>query len=415
MRPFSSKDQRLRRGVRRKTYNMATGDLKGNLRKIEQGLRLLNYPRDVDYPGLAKGNPSAFLPIINYCFTSFSTYVTELLVESDVELMGKNDLRFIDAIYKLLRDQFHYKPVVSKQQFLQYGFAERKIQIVCDIISLVYKRHKDLRNRNKAKSQTRKKIHSVKSQPQGNFSDNIGSATFSTMDFQEKPKIERHLSKLDVRIPEEIIQEVLEKEDEIILSTDDLEEEIIQNNDVLEAEIIHDDDVLDDVPEPIVADNSNQLKELKSQLAELQEKLNKLSWMEEKLQILEDKLQGKVVVDEKEWNNLLSRVLLLETQLLLQSKKADISAEFNSVNEENTSSRNTTPASSDPEKVEQPESLHLSSGYNSLLSTDQSPKAAVVNGNLTEVSKETTIQRMERISKMIEETSELLKTSSNTS
>lgn len=70
-----------------------------------------------------------------------------------------------------------------------------------------------------------------------------------------------------------------------------------------------------------MADNSNQLKELKSQLAELQEKLNKLSWIEEKLQILEDKLQGKVVVDKEEWNNLLSRVLLLETQLLLQSKK----------------------------------------------------------------------------------------------
>lgn len=35
---------------RRITFGiMATGDLNGSLRKIEQGLRLLNYPRDVDY------------------------------------------------------------------------------------------------------------------------------------------------------------------------------------------------------------------------------------------------------------------------------------------------------------------------------------------------------------------------------
>lgn len=68
-------------------------------------------------------------------------------------------------------------------------------------------------------------------------------------------------------------------------------------------------------------ETTNEIQELQSQLDELQEKLNKLDWVEEKLQALEDKLQGKVVIDEKEWNNLLSRVLLLETQLLLQSKK----------------------------------------------------------------------------------------------
>lgn len=30
---------------------MATGDLKGNLHKIEQKLRVINYPSDVDYTG----------------------------------------------------------------------------------------------------------------------------------------------------------------------------------------------------------------------------------------------------------------------------------------------------------------------------------------------------------------------------
>jgi len=70
----------------------------------------------------------------------------------------------------------------------------------------------------------------------------------------------------------------------------------------------------------VIEDNS-QMEFLRSQLADCQEKLHKLDWMEDKLRVLEERLIGKVIIDEKDWNNLLSRVLLLETELLLQSKK----------------------------------------------------------------------------------------------
>ncbi|XP_030419039.1 centrosomal protein of 44 kDa isoform X5 [Gopherus evgoodei] len=275
---------------------MATGDLKGSLRKLEQGLRLLNYPRDVDYTGSSlKGDPAAFLPIISYSFTSFSTYIAELLVESDVELTAKSDLRFIEAIYK-------------------------------------------------------------------------------------KPQVERH--------PDSEVN--VHGYNTAIPVDEDSEEESCVADDVLEV-----------VREQATEDNS-QIELLKSQLAECQEKLHKLNWMEDKLHVLEEKLKGKVIIDEKDWNNLLSRVLLLETELLLQSKKSDLSTEFNNMSEDHTSSRNMTPISPDIErKEEMPESLHQSSGYSSLLSTDPSPKAATINYHgLTEISKETTRQRMERISKI---------------
>ncbi|CAM5108364.1 unnamed protein product [Eretmochelys imbricata] len=375
---------------------MATGDLKGSLRKLEQGLRLLNYPREVDYTGsFVKGDAAAFLPIISYSFTSFSTYIAELLVESDVELTAKSDLRFIEAIYKLLRDQFQYKPVLTKQQFLQCGFAERKIQIVCDIISAVMKKHKELSNMNKAKSQTRKKNRSLKSESQANCEKLLADPVCRTVISQQKPQVERHPdNEVNVHVYETAIPVDGDSEEESCVS----------------------DDVLEVVCEQATEDHS-QMELLKSQLADCQEKLHKLSWMEDKLHILEDRLQGKVIIDEKDWNNLLSRVLLLETELMLQSKKSDLSTEFNNMSEDHTSSRNMTPVSPDIErKEEMPESLHQSSGYSSLLSTDPSPKAATINYHgLTEISKETTRQRMERISKMIEETSELLKNSSNTS
>ncbi|NXW20161.1 CEP44 protein, partial [Circaetus pectoralis] len=372
---------------------MATGDLKGSLRKIEQGLRLLNYPRDVDYTVLVKGDPAAFLPIISYSFTSFSTCIAELLVKCNVELTAKSDLRFIEAIYKLLRDQFQYKPILTKQQFLQFGFAERKMQIVCDIINCVVKKHKELSNLNKVKSQTRKKLRSFKYEVWSNCDNVLADPSGSGLNSKQKPQVERHSG-----------NEV----------NGDLHPLPLPAQGGNEEELYLDRDVVEVKCEQVIEDNS-QIELLKSQLADCQEKLHKLDWMEDKLCVLEEKLKGKVIIDEKDWNNLLSRVLLLETELLLQSKKRDLPTEFSNVSQECTSSR--IPVSPGTErKEEMPESLHQWSGYSSLLSTDPSPKAMTINPyDLTDVSKETTRQRMERISKIIEETSELLKTSSNTS
>ncbi|NXT59772.1 CEP44 protein, partial [Chaetops frenatus] len=294
---------------------MATGDLNGSLRKVEQGLRLLNYPRDVDYTVLVRGDPAAFLPIISYCFTSFSTCIAELLVKCDVELTAKSDLRFIEAVYKFLRDQFQYKPILTKEQFLQVGFAERKMQIVCDIINCVVKKHKELSNSSKVKSQMRKKIRPFKFEAWPNcgkdLADPSGSALnsqkqcvgficfFVFLHTQKKPLVERHSG-----------NEV----------SGDLHPLPLPAQGGNEEELCLDYDIVEVKCEQVIEDNS-QIDFLKSQLADFQEKLHKLDWMEDKLRILEEKLQGKVIIDEKDWNNLLNRVLLLETELLLQSKK----------------------------------------------------------------------------------------------
>ena len=55
-------------------------------------------------------------------------------------------------------------------------------------------------------------------------------------------------------------------------------------------------------------------------LAECQEKLRKLTCLENRLDSLETKMKGKVMVNEKTWTNLLSRVTLLETEMLLSKK-----------------------------------------------------------------------------------------------
>ncbi|XP_029432700.1 centrosomal protein of 44 kDa isoform X2 [Rhinatrema bivittatum] len=378
---------------------MATGDVKGCLRKLEQGLRLLNYPRDVDYTGLVKGDPAASLPIINYAFSSYSNYIAEILVDSVAGFTAKSDLRFIEAIYKVLRDQFQYKPILTKQQFLQFGFAERKIQLVCDIIKFVMKKHKELSTLDKAKSQPKKKTSSSKDDLETKcepfFTEPI---QVQALLHTKKPLVERHLGS-------EIAVQLLH--DAASPSADEDREQSVASHDNFEAKC-----------ELMDIEYKAQIELLNVQLAECQEKLQKVNWMENKLNSLEERMKGKVIVDEKDWNNLLSRVVLLETELLLKSKKNDLSSDFNSMSEERTSSRTMNPVSLDIETKEAlPESLHhQSSGYSSLLSTDASPKAMTINySGLTDISKETTRQRMERLNKMIEETSDLLKYASSTS
>ncbi|XP_078288240.1 centrosomal protein of 44 kDa isoform X2 [Rhinoraja longicauda] len=372
---------------------MTTGDLRGSLRKLEQGLRSLNYPQDIDCNGLAKGNPAAFLPIVSYAFTSYSTYVTEQLIASGVELAGKNDTRFLDAVYKVLRDEFQYKPLLLKDQFLHCGFAERKIQLLCDIISIVTKRHKDLIRFNKTKTHSSNNSHyPVKVSAQLKYETFIPDTLPCEPNEKVKPLVERHLPNDDITT---------------FCFSSSPENEIFEDKPL----------VLREYTEPPISHEALEITMLKQQIAKCQEKLQVLDVIQSKLQALECSTAGKVIIDARDWNNLLSRVVLLETQLLLHSKKNELSSDSISGNDEYTSCQITSHNSSDKElRVETPESLsHQSSGYNSLLSADESPKATCINSlSLTEVTKSHAVKyKVERISKMIEETSELLKCTEN--
>ncbi|XP_078222375.1 centrosomal protein of 44 kDa isoform X9 [Callithrix jacchus] len=311
---------------------MATGDLKRSLRNLEQVLRLLNYPEEVDCVGLIKGDTAASLPIISYSFTSYSPYVTELIMESNVELIAKNDLRFIDAVYKLLRDQFNYKPILTKKQFIQCGFAERKIQIVCDILNCVMKKHKELSSLQKIPSQQRKKISSAKSEPP--LSNDKISAEAIGIDItgrlitsgKKKAVVIRHLYIEDnVNIPEDTLSAVTEVNEAVTAS--DLNAAEIKMPEIKVPEIEAERQDISVNPE---------ITALQTMLAECQENLKKLTLIEKRLDCLEQKMKGKVMVDEKTWTNLLSRVTLLETEMLL-SKKSD---EFNEISEDYTSCSN---------------------------------------------------------------------------
>ncbi|XP_008703278.1 centrosomal protein of 44 kDa isoform X1 [Ursus maritimus] len=384
---------------------MATGDLKRSLRNLEQVLRSLNYPQEVDCVGLVKGDTAASLPIISYSLTSYSPYVAELLMESNIELIAKNDLRFIDTVYKLLRDQFNYKPILTKKQFLQCGFAEWKIQIICDILNCVMKKHKELSSLEKIPSQQRKKISSVKSEPSSSTektsTEPVGidiTGRFMTSG-KKKAVVIRHLYNEDgVNIPEDTISTVTDVSEAFDVCA--LKTTAVTVPEVTFPEIKSEQQDVKISPE---------ITALQTMLAECQEKLQKLTLVESRLDSLEEKMKGKVMVNEKIWTNLLSRVTLLETEMLL-SKKNNEYVNFSEMNEDYESSNDMDILNPGREsKAERQTSVPLSSGY-STVSSDSTPRTSTGSYcGLKENSEETTIQKMERMKKMFEETAELLK------
>ncbi|XP_040598199.1 centrosomal protein of 44 kDa isoform X3 [Mesocricetus auratus] len=351
---------------------MATGDLKRSLRKLEQVLRLLNYPNDVDYVGLMKGDTAASLPIISYSLTSYSPYVSELLMESNVELLAKNDVRFTDTVYKLLRDQFDYKPILTKKQFIQSGFAEWKIQIVCDILNYVMKKHKELIGSDKTSSCQRKKNVSEKQEPCSSSenppAEAIGidiTGRFLTSG-KKKAVVIRHLYTEDsVDVTEGTVCST-----EVSEGCDDSEGK--------SSEVMIADEQTSEVKAELKDGCDNpEIIALQIALAECQEKLKKLAWVERKLECLEATTKGKVMVDEKDWNNLLSRVTLLETEMLL-SKKNEC-RELNAASEDYDSVSGTNVLPFDKKySVGAPTSTYRSSGY-STVSPDSTPRGSTVH------------------------------------
>ncbi|CAF1517157.1 unnamed protein product [Adineta ricciae] len=123
---------------------LSTGDVQNYLRKLQTELRFIKF-RDVDYKSLQTGNPCELLKIYHYVFLDYNPlFAKSLLDKCGCDFYGKTDSHFVDTMYKALRDHFSYKPPITKEQFFTTGFAERKLQMACDVIVLVRQECKEI-------------------------------------------------------------------------------------------------------------------------------------------------------------------------------------------------------------------------------------------------------------------------------
>ncbi|KAF1395669.1 hypothetical protein PFLUV_G00014010 [Perca fluviatilis] len=287
---------------------LSSGDVHGCLRKLETLLRLIKYPGYVDYNGLSKGDPSAFLPIVSFTFTSFSPPFAKQLLEAGLELTGKTDLRFTDTLYKVLRDIFHYKPILTKQQFLQWGFSLRKISVICDIINLVLQKHNQLKK--------------PKVRCPASHKDDRGEAHPTVADadtVSERPFVVNHAENCSTSHTDSTNfshAEAFSSHYETYTSHNEVHSSNSPGNGFKELAGREEDK--DNIL--YSSEVEGRLSALEAQLGGLLSGLDRLSILEKRLEELDkprntDKNEGQVITISREsWENLMSRVLLLETK-----------------------------------------------------------------------------------------------------
>ncbi|XP_068582746.1 centrosomal protein of 44 kDa isoform X1 [Cebidichthys violaceus] len=288
----------------------STGDVQGCLRKLETLLRAIKYPGYVDYNGLSKGDPSAFLPIVSFTLTSFSPPFAKQLMEAGLELTGKTDLRFTDTLYKVLRDIFHYKPILTKQQFLQCGFSQRKISVICDIINLVLKKHNQLK-KPRVRCPASHKDDRGEAHPTLTDADTVSERPFFVNRVENSSTFPKNSSNA----------EEFSSHDVTCTSHNEVYSSNSPGNGITELAGREEDK--DNIL--YSSEVEGRLSALEAQLGSLLSGMVRLNILEKLLEKLDkhritNKNEGEVITISREsWENLMSRVLLLETKLDLSN------------------------------------------------------------------------------------------------
>lgn len=115
--------------------------------RLREELRRARYDGAVDLDALASGHPRGFLPLLHFALLGASLPVARWIAERGYMLSTATDERFVEAVHRLLRDDFSYRPQLTVQQLLSDRFAQKKVLLVIDVLRLCSAKHAALRPR----------------------------------------------------------------------------------------------------------------------------------------------------------------------------------------------------------------------------------------------------------------------------
>ncbi|XP_062850830.1 centrosomal protein of 44 kDa isoform X2 [Trichomycterus rosablanca] len=252
---------------------------------------------------------------VSYTLTSFSSTVAEHLVEHSVELTGRNDLSFVESVYKVLRDLFSYKPLLTKQQFLQFGFAERKMGLLCDIIGLVLDKHRQLTKGTKVVSPLRRRTLSRSD------SKTVERLTPKETQRASTQRVVRSKSLVERHVGSSVSAQVSAQ---FSFSSDEPQQQDERDEDEEEQKRDH------ITPQPAAHPECVSESVLRAVEAGLQECVcrlqQQLNMLDARVQALEKNTSGIICIERSVWQELENRVLLLETGLALTQAQDPVRA-----------------------------------------------------------------------------------------
>ena len=120
------------------------GDVANGLEKLRVELRRWRHDGELRLTELATGDPAGFLPLLHFVLLQASVEIARWIVHTGYELTAKSDLRFVETVYRLARQELNYNPILTSKQFFATGFAERKLQMLTELSALCRSKHADL-------------------------------------------------------------------------------------------------------------------------------------------------------------------------------------------------------------------------------------------------------------------------------
>ncbi|KAM3131026.1 hypothetical protein pb186bvf_016838 [Paramecium bursaria] len=115
-------------------------DIQNQSERLKQLLRKVEYTEKLNFEQLQQSNPTSFLRIMHFILIDYSNEFYKSIIQNGYELYSKNDLRFVEQVYKYLNKELNYKPSINICQFLSEQYLEHKIIMIADLISEVLKR-----------------------------------------------------------------------------------------------------------------------------------------------------------------------------------------------------------------------------------------------------------------------------------
>lgn len=112
---------------------MYSGDSKNSVEKARREIVKLKCCPQVDYDLLLKGNHEMFIGLYRFIFCDYSRKLSKHFLRLGYEMTGMPDRKFMETVYRIMRDVFEIRPSVTQAQFFSPGFGDRKMDMFANV------------------------------------------------------------------------------------------------------------------------------------------------------------------------------------------------------------------------------------------------------------------------------------------
>lgn len=113
------------------------------MEKLNKKLAKMKYPESsLKMADVQDRDPFIFLQILHFVMVNYNSQFYLEMLGKKYNLLALNDKAFLESVYKLMIQEFNYKPAVSIDQFsIQGAYVEQKVIMMVNVIERIKQRY----------------------------------------------------------------------------------------------------------------------------------------------------------------------------------------------------------------------------------------------------------------------------------